>query len=109
MGQQVVNHTTEFFNTTNTVNPKNKDSVALLSVEGRQYPVDVFYLPESTANYATTMVDTLWSIHTMEPEGDILAFLTGQDEIDDVASMLREKHSLSLQGHRRQRLDLLVR
>lgn len=111
----------DFFNSTNTVNPKNKDSVALLSVEGRQYPVDIYYLSESTSNYATQMVDTLWTLHNSEPEGDVLAFLTGQvssqrilkligiqDEIDDVANMLREKHSLSLQSHRRQRLDLMV-
>eukprot|EP01126_Amoeba_proteus_P055072 TRINITY_DN6810_c0_g1_i5.p1 TRINITY_DN6810_c0_g1~~TRINITY_DN6810_c0_g1_i5.p1 ORF type:complete len:531 (+),score=94.48 TRINITY_DN6810_c0_g1_i5:246-1838(+) len=94
----------EFFNTKNEINTTLKDSVALMSVDGRQFPVQVFYLSEPSPNYATTMVETIWEIHNSEPEGDILAFLTGQDEIDDVALLLKEKH---IQSHS-QKLDLLV-
>ena len=34
-------------------------------------------------------VDTVALIHASEPEGDILLFLTGQDEIDNTCKQLR--------------------
>lgn len=37
------------------------------------------------------MVNTILQIHLNEPEGDILAFLTGQDDIEDVKQILEDR------------------
>jgi len=36
-------------------------------------------------------LNTILQIHFTEPEGDILAFLTGQDEIEDLEEMINER------------------
>jgi hypothetical protein len=45
-------------------------------VPGRQYPVDIHYTPQPEANYLHAAVTTVFQIHTTQPKGDILVFLT---------------------------------
>lgn len=40
-----------------------KDEAAVMSVEGRMYPVEVVYLSQPTLNYVETAVDALFDIH----------------------------------------------
>lgn len=70
----------EFFNDTNTANRELSDSVAIMSVEGQQYDVDLFYAEAPVADYALSAVETVWKIHCAEEyaDGNILVFLTGQ-------------------------------
>jgi len=69
----------EFFTApTNSVNPKLKDSVSILSIEGRQYPVEIFYAKMPATDYLQSAYNTVVEIHRREPAGDILVFLTGQ-------------------------------
>lgn len=35
-------------------------------------------------------MDTVMKIHTSEPLGDILGFLTGQEEVDTAVSLLQD-------------------
>eukprot|EP00794_Sanderia_malayensis_P009822 gene9822-10830_t len=42
-------------------------------------------------NYLKATFETVMSIHREEPNGDVLAFLTGQDEVETVVSMLRNE------------------
>ncbi|RKP11305.1 P-loop containing nucleoside triphosphate hydrolase protein, partial [Piptocephalis cylindrospora] len=58
------------------------DNAPLLSVPGRTFPVEVFYTPEPERDYLEAAVRTVVQIHTCEPEGDILLFLTGEEEIE---------------------------
>ena len=67
----------EFFET-NKTDDKNLDIASILSVEGRQYPVDIQYLKEPCRDYVEKSVETVISIHKFEDPGDILVFLTGQ-------------------------------
>lgn len=46
------------------------------SVPGRQYPVDIHYTPQPEANYLHAAITTVFQIHTTQPKGDILVFLT---------------------------------
>lgn len=63
-----------------------------LYVEGRQYPVQIFYTAKPETNYMDATVLTALQIHLGEPYGgDILAFLTGREEIEDVCRILNEK------------------
>jgi hypothetical protein len=47
-----------------------------LTVPGRRYPVDIHYTPQPEANYLHAAITTIFQIHTTQPKGDILVFLT---------------------------------
>jgi pre-mRNA-splicing factor ATP-dependent RNA helicase DHX15/PRP43 len=55
----------------------------LLAVPGRTHRVDIFYTPEPERDYVEAALRTVLQIHASEPEGDILLFLTGEEEIED--------------------------
>ncbi|KAI8339434.1 P-loop containing nucleoside triphosphate hydrolase protein [Chlamydoabsidia padenii] len=55
------------------------------------YPVDTFYLEEPVADYVESTIQTVFEIHTKEPRGDILVFLTGREEIDQVVSEIYDR------------------
>lgn len=55
----------------------------LLAVPGRTFPVEIFYTPEPEKDYVEAAIRTVLQIHASEPEGDILVFLTGEEEIED--------------------------
>jgi ATP-dependent RNA helicase DDX35 len=83
----------DFFNSPNEnhINPSLRDSTAILSIPGRIFPVDIFYTEKPVANYFNATVDAIMEIHRKEPEGDILVFFTGQEEIDDCVRQLNER------------------
>ncbi|BFZ58971.1 DEAH-box ATP-dependent RNA helicase prp43 [Savitreella phatthalungensis] len=55
----------------------------LLAVPGRTHPVEIYYTREPERDYLEAAIRTVLQIHQDEPEGDILLFLTGEDEIED--------------------------
>jgi pre-mRNA-splicing factor ATP-dependent RNA helicase DHX15/PRP43 len=55
----------------------------LLLVPGRTHPVEIFYTTEPEKDYLEAAIRTVLQIHATEPEGDILLFLTGEEEIED--------------------------
>ncbi|KAH8677599.1 P-loop containing nucleoside triphosphate hydrolase protein [Xylariales sp. PMI_506] len=61
----------------------------LLAVPGRTHPVEIFYTPEPEKDYVEAALRTVLQIHAVEPEGDILLFLTGEEEIEDTCRKLR--------------------
>ena len=67
----------------------------VISIPGRSFPVQVYHSKRNVSSislrYVEKAVDTLLRIHTVEPWGDVLCFLTGQDEIERACEMLREK------------------
>ncbi|ETL30347.1 hypothetical protein F441_17089 [Phytophthora nicotianae CJ01A1] len=67
-----------------------KDVVAV-SVEGRQFPVDIEYLQEPCGDYLQKAIDTVMAIDEHEGEGDVLVFLPGQEEIDFVVRALNDR------------------
>eukprot|EP00056_Hartaetosiga_gracilis_P002711 m.56080 g.56080 ORF g.56080 m.56080 type:complete len:696 (+) comp11171_c0_seq4:53-2140(+) len=79
----------EFFNTNHT-GDKEKDTAAILTVEGRMYPVEVLYAKDSVPDYVASTIDTILTIHSTKRDGDILAFLTGQDEVERAVKELTE-------------------
>lgn len=80
----------EFFNT-NKDSDRSKDTVAALSVEGRTFPVDVFYAIDPVPDYIKATVETVMKIHHTEGNGDVLAFLTGMEEVGNVVRLLIEE------------------
>ncbi|WEW60934.1 DEAH-box ATP-dependent RNA helicase prp43 [Emydomyces testavorans] len=59
------------------------NNAPLLAVPGRTHPVEIFYTPEPEQDYVEAAIRTVLQIHATEPEGDILLFLTGEEEIED--------------------------
>lgn len=60
-------------------------------IPGRTFPVDVLYTREPEMDYLASALDSVIQIHISEPEGDILVFLTGQEEIDTSCEALFER------------------
>ncbi|KAF9785477.1 P-loop containing nucleoside triphosphate hydrolase protein [Thelephora terrestris] len=55
----------------------------LFVIQGRTHPVEVIHAQEQEPDYITDAIRTVLRIHRMEGEGDILLFLTGQEEVDN--------------------------
>ncbi|KAG8385480.1 hypothetical protein BUALT_Bualt03G0049700 [Buddleja alternifolia] len=71
---------------------------AILSVEGRGFNVQICYVEEPVPDYIRAAVSTVCSIHDEESMGDILVFLTGQDDIDAAIQLLTEDSHSRKQG-----------
>ncbi|PNH00701.1 putative pre-mRNA-splicing factor ATP-dependent RNA helicase, partial [Tetrabaena socialis] len=55
----------------------------VFNVPGRCFPVDIIHSREDhMSDYSSAAIDTVMQIHTSQPNGDVLVFLTGQAEID---------------------------
>jgi HrpA-like RNA helicase len=67
------------------------DAAKVLYVEGRQFPVRVMYTPEPEPDYLDATLIAITQIHLREPAGDVLAFLTGQEDIDALQRLLEER------------------
>lgn len=55
----------------------------LMKVPGRLHPVEIFYTQEPERDYLEAAIRTVVQIHACEPPGDVLVFLTGEEEIED--------------------------
>mmetsp|Transcript_7755 Transcript_7755/g.15640 ORF Transcript_7755/g.15640 Transcript_7755/m.15640 type:complete len:1328 (-) Transcript_7755:1924-5907(-) len=60
----------------------------IFTIPGRTFPVEILYTKEPEADYLDAALITVMQIHLSEPAGDILVFLTGQEEIDTCCETL---------------------
>lgn len=86
----------KFFTTSIDAGPEkpaeeSKKQAAIVTLEGRTYPIEVQYLLNPTDDYLETAIDTVFDIHTMEGPGDILVFLTGREEIDKAIQAVADR------------------
>lgn len=63
----------------------------IMNIPGRTYPVEILYTREPEMDYLLAALDLVVQIHVLEPRGDILVFLTGQDEIDTSCELLYQR------------------
>lgn len=68
------------------------NNAPLLAVPGRTHSVEIYYTPEFQRDYLDAAIRTVLQIHATEGEGDILLFLTGEEEIEDAC------RKISLEG-----------
>lgn len=77
-----------------TLDPKKFENffrnVGVYRVPGRMYPVRLLYTAEPVQDYVDSAILTIFQIHLECGEGDILVFLTGQEEIEAVQRTLEE-------------------
>lgn len=67
------------------------DSAPIFRIPGRRYPVDIYYTKAPEADYIDACIVTVLQIHVTQPLGDILVFLTGQEEIETCQELLLER------------------
>ncbi|OTB15576.1 hypothetical protein K445DRAFT_11814 [Daldinia sp. EC12] len=71
--------------------PKSSLAVRLLQIKGRQYPVEIKHTSKPVTDIQETLLKQIFDIHLHEPlPGDILAFLTGQEEIESAQRLIEE-------------------
>lgn len=66
------------------------DDAPIFNIPGRRYPVDIHYTSQPEANYLAAAITTVFQIHVTQGQGDILVFLTGQEEIEAAEQSLQE-------------------
>ncbi|KAF4697126.1 hypothetical protein FOZ60_011798 [Perkinsus olseni] len=63
----------------------------IFTIPGRTFPVEILYSNEPEEDYVQAALMTVMQIHLTEQPGDILVFLTGQEEIDTACQLLDER------------------
>jgi HrpA-like RNA helicase len=64
---------------------------AYIEVPGRTFPVDIVYSKKPEENFLDATLATCLRLHAEEPAGGVLAFLPGQEDIETLADLLRER------------------
>lgn len=67
------------------------DDAPVFRIPGRRFPVDIYYTKAPEADYLEACVVSVLQIHVTQPPGDILVFLTGQEEIEACCELLQER------------------
>eukprot|EP00918_Siedleckia_nematoides_P078760 GHVU01172410.1.p1 GENE.GHVU01172410.1~~GHVU01172410.1.p1 ORF type:complete len:423 (-),score=73.98 GHVU01172410.1:211-1479(-) len=74
-------------------------SAPVLEIPGRLFPVEIFYTPEPEQDFLDAAIRTTMQIHATEGEGDILLFLTGEDEIETARKQLEKQSARTEHEH----------
>ncbi|XP_064393087.1 probable ATP-dependent RNA helicase DHX35 isoform X2 [Halichondria panicea] len=83
---------------TNTTGDRHSDTATIITLEGRTYPVEVLYTTRPVADYLTASVETVLALHRGEKPGDVLVFLTGQEEVERGVEQLKEHAARANKG-----------
>ncbi|VFQ64111.1 unnamed protein product [Cuscuta campestris] len=69
------------------------DSAPIFKIPGRRFPVDIHYTKAPEADYLDAAIVTALQIHVTQPpgDGDILVFLTGQEEIETAEEIIKHR------------------
>ncbi|KAL4184341.1 hypothetical protein AMTRI_Chr10g225120 [Amborella trichopoda] len=67
------------------------DSAPIFKIPGRRFPVDIHYTKSPEADYLEASIVTVLQIHVTQPPGDVLVFLTGQEEIEAAEEILKHR------------------
>nr|NVI75389.1 lethal (2) 37Cb [Cucujiformia] len=67
------------------------DEAPIFRIPGRRFPVDIYYTKAPEADYVDACIISVLQIHATQPLGDILVFLTGQDEIETCQEQLADR------------------
>ncbi|KAK4362282.1 hypothetical protein RND71_017523 [Anisodus tanguticus] len=69
------------------------DCAPIFKIPGRRFPVEIHYTKAPEADYLDAAVVTALQIHVTQPpgDGDILIFLTGQEEIETAEEIIKHR------------------
>ncbi|KAL8961246.1 MAG: hypothetical protein Q9193_002172 [Seirophora villosa] len=60
-------------------------------IPGRTFPVDIQYSRSPCEDYVDSAVKQILAIHVSQPAGDILCFMTGQEDIEITCELVEER------------------
>lgn len=60
-------------------------------IPGRTFPVDIQYSKSPCEDYVDSAVRQVLAIHVSQPTGDILVFMTGQEDIEVTCELIAER------------------
>ena len=66
------------------------ESAPILQIPGRTFPVSIMFSTEDESDYLDQAIITAMQIHTEADAGDILLFLTGEEEINTACEKIDE-------------------
>ena len=80
------------FMSENPENPSKPYPTTIIPIEGRMFPVDIFYSVFPCKDYVTQAIQTVCQLHKEEEitGGDCLVFLTGYDEITKFIALFNQ-------------------
>ncbi|KAH0790619.1 putative ATP-dependent RNA helicase DHX35 [Histomonas meleagridis] len=67
------------------------DNPPIIHVRGRMFPVGIFYTDQPESDYVDACSIAIVQLHLDLDPGDFLVFMTGQEEIEELAGLLRTK------------------
>lgn len=67
------------------------NNAPLVRVPGRTHKVDIFYFPQPVNDYQRECAKIALNVHQYEEAGDVLIFLTGEEEIEECCRNIREE------------------
>ena len=65
--------------------------VPVFHIPGRTFKVEAFYARSACEDYVEAAVKQVLTIHLSHPPGDILVFMTGQEDIDATCEIIAER------------------
>ncbi|KAG4085068.1 P-loop containing nucleoside triphosphate hydrolase protein [Neocallimastix lanati (nom. inval.)] len=65
--------------------------VPIFEIPGRTFPVDIVFSKTPCEDYVDSAIKQILSIHLSQPSGDILVFMTGQEDIEITAQVTAER------------------
>ncbi|UKJ90270.2 ATP-dependent helicase [Theileria orientalis] len=68
-------------------------NASVINVPGKHFPVEIYYTPKPFEDYIEAAMLAVFKINLMTREGDILVFLPGQEDIELLEKLIKEKIS----------------
>ena len=68
-------------------------NVPVFNIPGRTFPVDTFYARTTAQDYVDAAVQQAIAIHVGQDQGDVLIFMTGQEDIEATCVLLADRIS----------------
>eukprot|EP01135_Chromosphaera_perkinsii_P002554 Nk52_evm70s224 gene=Nk52_evmTU70s224 len=66
-------------------------NVPIYTIPGRTFPVDVLFAKQPNTDYVDAAIKQALNIHLQFPPGDILIFMTGQEDIECTCKVLQDR------------------
>ncbi|KAI0297488.1 P-loop containing nucleoside triphosphate hydrolase protein [Multifurca ochricompacta] len=68
-------------------------SAPCFTIPGRTFPVEIFHSKSPCEDYVDSTVKQVLQIHLSHPPGDVLVFMTGQEDIEITCQVVQERLS----------------
>jgi pre-mRNA-splicing factor ATP-dependent RNA helicase DHX38/PRP16 len=69
-------------------------NAATYTIPGRTFPVEIYHSKSPCEDYVDSAIKQVLQIHLSMPQGDILVFMTGQEDIEATCNVIAGKLSL---------------